>query len=54
MKLNLTNLYEKYSAMVYRRCLFLLKNEDEAFDTMQDVFIRVFQNKNPMWTSFFF
>lgn len=37
-------LYEKYGPMVYRRCLFLLKDEAWAKDAMQDVFVNVLQN----------
>jgi RNA polymerase sigma-70 factor (ECF subfamily) len=32
-------LYQQYGGMVYRRCLKLLKNEQDALDCMQDVFL---------------
>lgn len=34
-------LYQRYGGMVYRRCLKLLKNEQDALDCMQDVFLTV-------------
>jgi RNA polymerase sigma-70 factor (ECF subfamily) len=34
-------LYQQYGGMVYRRCLKLLKNEQDALDCMQDVFLSV-------------
>jgi RNA polymerase sigma factor (sigma-70 family) len=33
-------LYERYSAHVYGRCRFLLKDEDAARDAVQDVFLK--------------
>jgi RNA polymerase sigma-70 factor (ECF subfamily) len=41
MPVDLEQYYEKYSPMVYRRCWSLLKNEEEALDIMQDVFVRI-------------
>ncbi|MBP5402731.1 MAG: sigma-70 family RNA polymerase sigma factor [Treponema sp.] len=38
-------LYQKYGPMVLRRCRFILKDEDKAQDAMQDVFLRIFENK---------
>ncbi|MEW5849695.1 MAG: sigma-70 family RNA polymerase sigma factor [Myxococcota bacterium] len=40
----LRELYEKYGATVYRRCAYLLRNDEEARDAMQDVFIKVMRN----------
>jgi len=34
------DLYSRYGAMVYRRCLKLLKNESDALDATQDVFVQ--------------
>lgn len=36
-------LCERYGPMVYRRCLRLLRDEDEAMDACQDVFVRVLE-----------
>lgn len=35
------NLYERYSSMVYRRCFSFLKSEDDAWDAVQDVFMKL-------------
>ena len=32
-------LYQKYGPMVLRRCRQLLRDEDEALDVVQDVFV---------------
>jgi RNA polymerase sigma-70 factor (ECF subfamily) len=39
-------LCERYGPMVYRRCLHLLRNEDEAMDACQDVFVRVLERRH--------
>lgn len=39
----LSKLYEAYAPMVYRRCAFLLKDEDEAKDMLQNVFLRIYE-----------
>lgn len=41
MSLELDALYRRYAPMVMRRCRFLLKDEDEAADAMQETFIRL-------------
>lgn len=38
-------LYQKFGPMVFRRCLYILKNEQDAVDAMQDVFVRIIENK---------
>ena len=40
------SLYRQYGPMVLRRCRFLLKNEEKALDTMQDVFLRLIERKS--------
>jgi RNA polymerase sigma-70 factor (ECF subfamily) len=40
----LRELYEKYGPHVYRRCLWLLRNEADARDAMHDVFIKAGKN----------
>jgi RNA polymerase sigma-70 factor (ECF subfamily) len=37
----LQELYEKHAAAVYGRCRYLLKDEAEAKDALQDVFVKV-------------
>jgi RNA polymerase sigma-70 factor (ECF subfamily) len=41
-------LYEKYFPMVLRRCRDMLKNEDDAFDTAQNVFERALEARSRM------
>jgi RNA polymerase sigma-70 factor, ECF subfamily len=38
-------LSERYGPMVYRRCLRLLRDEDDAMDACQDVFVRVLERR---------
>lgn len=33
--IDIEDYYNKYGMLVYRRCLFLLKDRDEALDAMQ-------------------
>ena len=40
-----SELYQKYAPMVLRRCRAILKDEEKALDAMQDVFLRVMENK---------
>ena len=40
-----TELYQKYGPMVLRRCRAILKDEEKALDAMQDVFVRIIENK---------
>jgi RNA polymerase sigma factor (sigma-70 family) len=42
--LNVEALYERYGPMVLRRCRYLLRDEDEALDVMQDVFMNLIRN----------
>jgi RNA polymerase sigma-70 factor (ECF subfamily) len=39
-----SKLYEAYAPMVYRRCVFLLKDDAEAKDMMQNVFLRIYEH----------
>lgn len=34
-------LYERFGSMVYGRCMQMLRNEDDAIEAMQDVFVKV-------------
>lgn len=36
-------LYERFGSMVYRRCLSMLGDEEDAIDAMQDVFVKVLE-----------
>jgi RNA polymerase sigma-70 factor (ECF subfamily) len=39
----LAELYEKYAAAVYGRCRYLLRDDAEAKDALQDVFVKVLE-----------
>ena len=38
--------YKRYGPMVLRRCRYLLKDEDEAMDVCQDVFVRMIEKRD--------
>lgn len=40
----LESLYLEYGGMVFRRCLAILRNEDEAYDACQEVFLKLAAN----------
>ena len=44
----LSKLYEAYAPMVYRRCMFLLKDDAEAKDMVQNVFVRLFERSESL------
>jgi RNA polymerase sigma-70 factor (ECF subfamily) len=44
-ELDVDALSRRYGPMVLRRCRQLLRNEDEALDACQDVFVRVLQQR---------
>ena len=46
MEIDVEQYYKKYGPMVLRRCRFILKDEDLAFDAMQDVFVNLLKNIN--------
>ena len=37
----LQSLYTRYAPMVFRRCRTILRNEDEAWDGVQEVFLQL-------------
>jgi RNA polymerase sigma-70 factor (ECF subfamily) len=41
LAIDVENLYTRYGPMVLRRCRAMLRQEDEAADAMQDVFVRL-------------
>lgn len=43
-----SKLYEAYAPMVFRRCVFLLKDEAEAKDMVQNVFLRVYERMDTL------
>lgn len=42
------NLYRKYGPMVMRRCQYILKDEEKAFDCMQDVFVKIIEHREKL------
>ncbi len=44
--LDVEDLSRRYGPMVLRRCRQLLRNEDEAIDACQDVFVRLLENRS--------
>lgn len=46
MKIDVEQFYTKYGPMVLRRCRILLKNEEQALDAMQEVFVKVLQKSD--------
>ena len=47
-RMELSKLYEAYAPMVYRRSMMLLRDQSEAEDMMQNVFLRVFERWNSL------
>lgn len=41
MGVDIQHLYERYAPMVHRRCRALLRDDEEAVEAMQDVFVEV-------------
>ena len=44
----MSGLYETYAPMVFRRCVYMLRDESEAQDMMQEVFLRVFDRMDSL------
>jgi RNA polymerase sigma-70 factor (ECF subfamily) len=44
--IDVERLYERYGPMVLRRCRQLLRDEQEALDVMQDVFVRMLRHQS--------
>jgi len=52
MKIDIEDCYKKYAPMVFRRCSFLLKNEEEALDAAQDVFVNLLRYQKQLHGQF--
>ncbi|MBN2040651.1 MAG: sigma-70 family RNA polymerase sigma factor [Spirochaetes bacterium] len=48
MQIDVAEYYKKYGPMVLRRCRSMLVDEDKALDAMQDVFVKLIENKNKL------
>lgn len=44
----MSGLYETYAPMVFRRCQYMLRDESEAQDMMQEVFLRVYDRMDTL------
>jgi len=44
MKIDIEECYKRYAPMVFRRCSTLLRNEEEALDAAQDVFVSLLRH----------
>ena len=42
------SLYRKFGPMVMRRCQYIMKDEEKAFDCMQDVFVRIIEHREKL------
>jgi RNA polymerase sigma-70 factor (ECF subfamily) len=47
---HIQKLYEQYGSLVYRRCRFLLKSEDDAWDATQEVFMKLMAHSEEIST----
>ena len=52
MKIDIEECYKKYAPMVFRRCSSLLKNEEEALDAAQDVFVNLLRHEKKLHGQF--
>jgi RNA polymerase sigma-70 factor (ECF subfamily) len=52
MAIDIAAWYEKYGPMVIRRCRSLLRNEDEAMDAVQDVFVNLLRAEARLKSAF--
>jgi RNA polymerase sigma-70 factor (ECF subfamily) len=50
--IDVEQLYRRYAPMVLRRCRCLLRNEEQAVDAMQDVFVRLLAHRERMHGSY--
>ena len=48
MAVDVEGYYRKYAPMVLRRCRRLLRNEEEAVDAMQDVFVQLLRKQDSL------
>jgi RNA polymerase sigma-70 factor (ECF subfamily) len=51
-EINIEEYYTKYGPMVLRRCRSILRDEDAAFDAMQDVFVRLMTHRDKLRDEF--
>jgi RNA polymerase sigma-70 factor (ECF subfamily) len=47
-EINIEEYYIKYGPMVLRRCRSILRDEDAAYDAMQEVFVKLIRHKDKL------
>lgn len=52
MNIDIEDCYKKYAPMVFRRCSSMLKNEEEALDAAQDVFVNLLRHSKRLNNQF--
>ena len=52
MAIDINAWYEKYGPMVIRRCRSILKNEEDAMDAVQDVFVNLLKGESHLHGQF--
>jgi len=52
MNIDIEECYKKYAPMVFRRCFSILKNDDEARDAAQDVFVSLLRHQKRLHNQF--
>jgi RNA polymerase sigma-70 factor (ECF subfamily) len=52
MAIDIEVYYQKYLPMVFRRCKALLRNEDDAMDAVQDVFVKLIKARENLHGQF--
>jgi RNA polymerase sigma-70 factor (ECF subfamily) len=50
--IDIESCYLRYGAMVWRRCRRLLRDEDEAYDTMQEVFVKLIEYQERVYSDY--
>lgn len=48
-EIDIEAVYRKYGPMVLRRCRRLLRDEDDALDVAQEVFVRLLRHRDRLW-----
>jgi len=52
MNIDIEDYYKKYAPMVFRRCHSMLKDEDDALDAAQDVFVNLLRYRKRLHGQF--
>jgi len=52
MKIDIEDCYNKYAPMVFRRCFAMLRDEDDALDAAQDVFVNLLRYRKRLHGQF--